>query len=316
MPSIRFTGADLSVIFFGTPDFALPSFWSLINSGEKISLVVTQTDKLKGRGHKLSPPPVKTAALEAGIKVVQPTTLRDDTFIDELSSLKPELIIVIAYGKILPGAILKLPMNGCINVHASLLPKYRGAAPIAWALLRGEEKTGVTTMRMDEGLDTGPILLQQEVDISREDTAGSLGIRLAGLGASLLIETLKGIRNGSVKPRAQSGEASYAPPLRKEDGLIDWSRSALEISNFVRGMQPWPSAYCMLEGERITIMKADALQGSGLPGTVIRTGKGGLLVGTGQGLISLLELQPSGKRPMPASAFLLGRKIMEGMVLK
>jgi len=277
---------------------------------------VTQTDKLKGRGHKLSPPPVKTAALEAGIKVVQPTTLRNDKFIDELRSMNPEFIVVIAYGKILPEAILKIPVNGCINVHASLLPKYRGAAPIAWAILRGEEKTGVTTMRMDEGLDTGPILLQEEVDISREDTAGSLSIRLASLGASLLIETFEGIRKGSVMPRAQPGEASYAPPLKKEDGLIDWSKSAFEIRNFVRAMQPWPSAYCMLEGERVTILKAEALEGSGLPGTVIRTSKGQLCVGTGQGLISLLELQPSGKRPMPASAFILGRKIMGGMVLK
>jgi methionyl-tRNA formyltransferase len=306
----------LSIIFFGTPEFALPSFWSLMNSGEKISLVVTQTDKVKGRGHKLSPPPVKTAALGEGIKVAQPGTLRDDKFIGELRSLKPDFIVVIAYGKILPGALLEIPENGCINVHASLLPKYRGAAPIAWAILRGEEKTGITTMRMDEGLDTGPILLQREADISRDDTAGSLSITLARLGASLLIETLIGVRNGSVKPRAQSGEVSYAPPLRKEDGLIDWSRSAVEIRDFVRGMQPWPSAYCMLEGERVTVLKAGALEGSGLPGSVTRTGKGELVIGTGKGLISLLELQPSGKRPMPASAFLLGRKLMEGMVLK
>ena len=306
----------MSIIFFGTPEFALPSFWSLINSGEEISLVVTQTDKLKGRGHKLSPPPVKTAALEAGIRVAQPGTLRDDKFIEALRFLKPEFIVVIAYGKILPDAILETPEHGCLNVHASLLPNYRGAAPIAWAILRGDERTGITTMLMDEGLDTGPILLQQETDISRDDTAGSLSVRLARLGASLLIETLKGIRDGSVKPRVQSGEASYAPPLRKEDGLIDWSRSAVEISNFVRGMQPWPSAYCTLEGARVTILKAEPLEGSGLPGTVIRSSKGELVIGTGKGLISLLELQPSGKRPMPASAFLLGRKHMEGMVLK
>jgi methionyl-tRNA formyltransferase len=287
-----------------------------MNSGERISLVVTQPDRLKGRGHKLSPPPVKTAALEAGIRVLQPDTLRDDKCIHELRSLKPEFIVVIAYGKILPGAILELPPNGCINVHASLLPKYRGAAPIAWAIVRGEEKTGITTMRMDEGLDTGPILMQQETDISRDDTAGSLGMRLALLGASLLIETLKGIRDGSVRPRAQSGEASYAPPLRKEDGLIDWSGSAVEISNFVRAMQPWPSAYCMMEDERVTVMKAEPLEGSGLPGVVIGSAKGELIIGTGQGLVSLLELKPSGKGPMPASAFLLGRRLREGTVLR
>jgi methionyl-tRNA formyltransferase len=288
----------------------------LIHSGERIGLVVTQPDKLKGRGHRLSPPAVKSAAFEAGIKVVQPNTLRDETFIDELRSLRPEFIVVIAYGKILPGAILEMPQNGCINVHASLLPKYRGAAPIAWAILCGEEKTGITTMRMDAGLDTGAILLQQEEDISRDDTAGSLSIRLASLGASLLIRTLKGIRDGSLKPRVQSGEASYAPPLRKEDGLISWSRSAIEIRNFVRAMLPWPVAYCMLEGERLAILKTEVREGSGLPGTVIRANKGELLLGTGHGLVSLLELQPSGKRPMAASAFLQGRKLAEGMVLK
>lgn len=316
MPSIPFTGADLSIIFFGTPEFALPSLWSMIHSGEKISLVVTQPDKLSGRGHKLSPPPVKTASLEAGIKVVQPSTLRNERFIDELRSLKPEFIVAIAYGKILPRAILEMPEHGCINVHASLLPKYRGAAPVAWAILRGEERTGITTMLMDEGLDTGPILLQREEDISRDDTAGSLSITLARSGASLLIETLRGIRNGSVKPMAQSGEVSYAPPLKKEDGLIDWAKSAVEIRNFVRAMQPWPSAYCMLDSERVTILKAEALEGSGLPGTVIRAGKGELVVGTGQGLISVLDLKPSGKRAMAVSAFLLGRVIREGVALK
>jgi len=316
LANIYVRGADLSIIFFGTPEFAVPSLEALINSGERVSLVVTQTDKLKGRGHKLSVPPVKTAALEAGIKVVQPRSLINDSLIDDLRSLEPDFIAVTAYGKLLPTAILQMPKNGCINVHASLLPKYRGAAPVAWAIRRGEERTGVTTMLMDEGLDTGPILLQKEVNILREDTAGSLSITLAHSGATLLIETLIGIRNGSVTPKVQSGEASYAPPLRKEDGLIDWSGNAEEIRNFVRAMQPWPAAYCMLEGERVTILRAEALEGSGLPGSVIRTTKSELLVGTGKGLLSVLELQPAGKRAMPASAFLLGRRIMEGMALK
>jgi methionyl-tRNA formyltransferase len=180
----------LSIVFFGTPEFAVPSLKALMGSGEDVSLVVTQTDKVKGRGHTLSPPPVKVTAQEAGIRVLQPGTLKDELFLRELLSIEPEFIIVVAYGKILPGTILDLPLRGCINVHASLLPKYRGAAPIAWAILQGDAKTGVSTMLMDEGLDTGDILLQRQIEISKEDTAGSLGRKLSDLGASLLLETI------------------------------------------------------------------------------------------------------------------------------
>lgn len=306
----------MSIIFFGTPEFAVPSLKALIRSGETISLVVTQSDKVKGRGHKLSPPPVKVAALEAGLRVAQPGSLRDEMFLRDMSSLAPEFIIVVAYGKILPKQVLELPGRGCVNVHASLLPKYRGAAPIAWSIIRGEEKTGISTMLMDEGLDTGPVLLQREIDISADDTAATLGLKLAEAGASLLTETLKGMRDGSVKPMPQTGEATYAPPLKKEDGLIDWSKSAAEISSFVRGMHPWPGAYCFIDDERVTLLKTMPLTGEGKPGALLRLEKDRLIIGTGRGVLAVMELQPSGKRPMPASAFIPGRKLTEGTFLR
>jgi methionyl-tRNA formyltransferase len=305
----------VSIIFFGTPAFAVPSLKALIGSGEPISLVVTQTDKLKGRGHKMAPPPVKVAALEAGLKVLQPAALRDEQFQRELAATRPEFIVVVAYGKILPKTVLDLPQRGCVNVHASLLPKYRGAAPIAWAILRGEEKTGITTMLMDEGLDTGPTLLRQEVAIADDDTAGTLSTRLADMGASLLGETIREMRAGLVKPAPQTGEATYAPPLKKEDGLIDWSKSAAEISCLVRGMQPWPGAYCSLNHERVTLLKTMPIEGNGMPRTIVRIEKDALVIGTGRGLLAVKELQPSGKRPMPASAFILGRNLTEGTSL-
>ncbi|GAB4405979.1 MAG: methionyl-tRNA formyltransferase [Thermodesulfovibrionales bacterium] len=305
----------MSIVFFGTPEFAVPSLMALIGAGEDIALVVTQTDKLKGRGHKPTQPPVKKAALEAGLRVIQPATLKDRTLLREIASTEPEFIVVVAYGKILPGSILQIPLYGCINLHASLLPKYRGAAPIAWAIINGERQTGVTTMLMDEGLDTGPILLQRGIEISDDDTAGSLSLKLAELGASLLIETLKGMRDGTVKPILQKGEASYAPPLKKEDGLIDWSKSAIEIFNFVRGMQPWPGAYCYIGDERVKILKTKPIKTDGKPGMIVK-GRDELIIGTGYGLLSIVELQPSGKNPMPASAFLLGRKLTEGTYIQ
>lgn len=223
----------------------------------------------------------------------------------------PEIIVVVAYGKILPAQILRLPSHGCINVHASLLPKYRGAAPIQWAIINGEKKTGITTMLMDEGLDTGNILLQEETEISSDDNAETLGNKLAEIGASLLIRTIKGIRSGYIKPIPQKGTPSYAPPLKKEDGRLNWSKTATEIFNFVRGMYPWPCAYCYLNKERIKITRVKMLEGSGIPRRVEKTGEE-LIVGTGEGLISIIELQPEGKIPMSAKAFLQGRRLKEG----
>ncbi len=306
----------MSIIFFGTPEFAIPSLNALIKSGEDISLVVTQTDKVKGRGHKLSPPPVKVSALEAGLRVVQPERITEEAFLAELASCKPEFIVVVAYGRILPKKILDLPLRGCINVHASLLPKYRGAAPVAWAIIHGEERTGVTTMRMDEGLDTGHILLQRVLEVGKEDTTGSLGRKLSDLGASLLVETLKGVRENSVRPLPQTGQPSYAPPLRKEDGHIDWSKSAGDICNFVRGMQPWPGAFCHIDNERVTLLKAAPGDGRRDAGVISEIQKDSFIVGTGHGLLSILELQPAGKNPMSASAFIHGRRLSEGMRIR
>ncbi len=306
----------MSIVFFGTPEFAVPSLKALMNSGEDISLVVTQSDKVKGRGHKLSPPPVKVAALQGGLRVAQPARIRDRMFFAELTSLRPEFIVVVAYGKILPKEILDLPRRGCINVHASLLPKYRGAAPVAWAIIHGEEKTGVSTMLMDEGLDTGDILLQRPIEISKDDTTGSLGKKLSDLGATLLRETVKGMRDNFIRPIAQTGETSYAPPLKKEDGLIDWSKSARDISNFVRGMQPWPGAFCRIGNERIALLRTLPRDGEGKPGVISEIRKDSLIIGTGHGLLSILELQPAGKNPMSASAFIRGRTLSEGMAVQ
>lgn len=277
--------------------------------------MVTQTDKLKGRGHVLAAPPVKIAALEAGIKVLQPADLKDEACLAQLTSLRPEFIVVVAYGKILPRNILEIPERGCINVHASLLPKYRGAAPIQWAIIKGEKTTGVTTMLMEEGLDTGPALLRREVEVDRDETAGSLSQRLSSVGATLLVETLKRLREGSVMPAPQEGEASYAPPLKKEDGLIDWSQSAAGISDFVRAMRPWPGAYCYVNNERVTLLEAEAVNGEGKPGMIVGVGKE-FIISTGSGLLSVKEVQPSGKKPMPASAFVIGRRLTEGMLVR
>lgn len=302
----------MRIVFFGTPAFALPSLKALLESREKVVTVVTQPDKRKGRRGILSPPPVKELAVGRGIKILQPVTLRDRSFLEDISKIAPDIIVVVAYGKILPAGILALPPHGCVNVHASLLPKYRGAAPIQRAIINGEKKTGITTMLMDEGLDTGDILLQEEITLSGDDNGETLAKRLAELGAVLLIKTIEGIKDSSVKPTPQKGIPSFAPPLRKEDGRLNWSKTAAEIFNFVRGMYPWPGAYCYLNKERIKITKVRVLEGSGVPGRVEKT-VGEFIVGTQQGLISIIELQPEGKMPMTAKAFFLGRKLKEGI---
>ncbi|MEK7742016.1 MAG: methionyl-tRNA formyltransferase [Nitrospirota bacterium] len=303
----------MRIVFFGTPLFAVPSLKALIQAGEEISAVVTQPDRKKGRGHLLSQSPVKQLAVKNGINVLQPEKMNDVAFLNELLSIKPELIVVVAYGKILTEEILRLPQLGCINVHASLLPKYRGAAPIAWAIINGEKKTGITTMLMDRGLDTGDILLQAELEISDEDTTETLSIRLSELGASLILKTISGIKDGSLKPQKQSGGAAYAHIIKKEDGLVNWSKTAAELSNFVRGMHPWPGAYCYLNGEMIKLIGVKSIAGSGMAGRIEKAHNGEFIAGTGSGLLSIVELQPQNKKVMPASAFLQGRNINEGM---
>jgi methionyl-tRNA formyltransferase len=305
----------MRIIFFGTPKFAIPSLKALLESEEEIAAVVTQTDKKAGRGRIFQPSPVKELAISSGIKILQPANINDFSFLNELTAIKPDMIIVVAYGKILPQHILKLPPFGCINVHASLLPKYRGAAPIQWAIINGEELTGVTTMLMDKGLDTGDIMLQEKTEISNEDNAETLSKKLSETGALLLIKTISGLKDDSVKPAPQEGIPSYAPPLKKEDGKIDWTKSAKEIFNLVRGLYPWPCAYCYLNKERIKIIKVKALEGTGISRRIERAGKEELVIGTGKGLISIIELQPEGKRTMSAVSFLQGRKLEEEVFL-
>lgn len=302
----------MSLIFFGTPDFAVPSLRALINEKEDVSLVVTQPDKMKGRGHILSQPPVKELAAAQGIRVIQPSKIRNEEFYRILRDIAPEFIIAVAYGRILPGEVLALPRSGCINVHGSLLPKYRGAAPVQWALINGERVSGVTTMMMDAGIDTGDILLREEVEIGGDDNSSTLAAKLADLGGKTLVRTLEGIRSGRLKPVPQTGEPTYAPVLSKEDGKIDWNRSAEELARFVKGMYPWPSAFAYLGGEVIKIIKAGPLDGSGNPGRIEKASGGRLAVGTGRGLLVVEELQPAGRKIMSAAAFLAGRRLKEG----
>ena len=301
----------MRVIFFGTPVFALPTLKSLLRSEHEILGVITQPDKRKGRSSVPVAPPVKVLALEKSIQVYQPRTIKDPSFMKQLSQQNPDVIVVIAYGKILPPSILHLPSYGCINVHASLLPRYRGAAPIQWALINGEQTTGMTTMLMDEGLDTGPVLLQKETEIMNDDTFETVSRRLSEMGAVLLMETLKGLNDRSLKPVPQKGTPSLAPPLRKEDGKLDWTKTAREIFHFVRGMYPWPAAYCYLNNERIKIIKVKALEGTGLAGRIEKAERE-IIVGTGDGFISIVELQPEGKKRMTAASFLAGRHIQAG----
>jgi methionyl-tRNA formyltransferase len=305
----------MRIIFFGTPDFALPSLKKLIASGENVVAVVTQPDRVRGRGHKLSQPPVKEYAVSQGIPVLQPAGIRSEEFFETVAGIKPDMIVVVAYGRIIPPAMLTLPPKGCINVHASLLPKYRGAAPIQWSIVRGEPKTGITTMLLDEGLDTGDILLMEETEILPEDNAVTLGNRLSEMGADLLIVTIRGIVQGTIRPVSQTGESTYAPIIRKEDGRIDWAASAREIFNLTRGMYPWPGGQCLFEGEKITIIRtrvADADSGE-TAGSIVKIQGDELHVGAGMGILALLELKPEGKKTMTGAAFARGRHIREGM---
>ncbi|WP_141266254.1 methionyl-tRNA formyltransferase [Thermodesulfovibrio sp. Kuro-1] len=300
------------IIFFGTPEFAVPSLKALISRSEKILLVVTQPDKPKGRGKNLQAPEIKKVALQYELPLCQPEKIKDDNFIKKLKSLNPEFAIVVAYGKILPKEILEIPKHGCINLHASLLPKYRGAAPIQWALINGEKITGVTTMIIDEGLDTGPILLQKEISINDEDNAETLSEKLSVIGAELIIETIDKMRKGIITPKPQTGEITYAPQLKKDDGKINWNNSARKIFNLVRGTYPWPCAYSFLKDERVKIIKTEVLEGNAAPGLIIKA-KNELIVGTQEGLLRILLIQPEGKKIMTAKEFISGRKINEGM---
>lgn len=305
----------MRIIYFGTPEFAVPSLQALLESGEEVIAVVTQPDKLKGRGRKLSRPPVKELALLKGIPVLQPSGIRTFAFLEEMAKLAPDIIVVVAYGRIIPPALLKLPPLGCVNVHASLLPEYRGAAPIQWALINGEEKTGITTMLMDEGLDTGDILLREEIAVHEEDDAYTLARRLSQVGASLLVKTLKGLKDKILRPVPQIGKVTYAPPLKKETGRINWSLSALGISNLIRGTFPWPGAYCYLHGEKMNIIKAKVANHTikGIVGRIEQITSSDIYVSTGEGVLAINEVKPEGKKIMTAAAFMHGRHLREGV---
>ena len=305
----------MRIVFFGTPDFAVAPLKSLLGSRHEVIAVVTQPDRQSGRGRKVHACPVKEEALKAGISVLQPEKVRAPEFINELRRLTPSVIVVVAYGQILPLEIINFPESGCINIHASLLPKYRGASPINRAIVDGENKTGITTMLMDEGMDTGSILLQEEIEIRPDDTAGSLSDRLSQLGAHLILKTLEELKQGNVKPVPQTGESSYAPIMKKTDGLIDWTKSASELSNFIRGMNPWPGAYTFLEGGRIRILGVKVMDEVGEAGTVETVLKDELVIGTGNGSLSVLEIQPPGKKAMDVKSYLQGKKLEKGMKL-
>ncbi|GAB4485004.1 MAG: methionyl-tRNA formyltransferase [Thermodesulfovibrionales bacterium] len=304
----------MALVFFGTPDFAVPSLRALVESGEEVLAAVCQPDKPKGRGHQLSEPPVKVYARKHDIRVLQPKSVRTEEFVKEIALLAPEAIVVVAYGRILPPAILSVPRIGCVNVHASLLPRYRGAAPIQWAVIQGETKTGVTTMLMDEGLDTGDVLLVEETSINGDDTAQTLAARLSEMGAGLLVRTLRGLRAGTVKPVPQAGEPSYAPILRKEDGQIDWTRKASEIANLVRGTHPWPGAFCFFSGERLTVLRAYPEEAGvfARAGTIVQITNDEVRVAAGFGTLVLTEVKPDGKKAMSAAAFFRGKRAAEG----
>ncbi|MBI4698902.1 MAG: methionyl-tRNA formyltransferase [Nitrospirae bacterium] len=303
----------MKIIFFGTPEFAVPSLTALIDSGKNVMAVVTQPDKQSGRGRHILAGPVKAEAEKRGIKVLQPEKVKETAFIQELEFLAPSLVAVAAYGQILPPEIIRLPEFGCINVHASLLPQYRGAAPVNRAVINGDSKTGITIMLMDEGMDTGPVLMKEEAAISDDDTAGTLSLKLSDIGAGALLRAISGLEGGALKPVPQEGDASYAPMLKKTDGLIDWSRSAGELNNFIRGMNPWPGAYSFIDNERIKILSSASVYGKGKAGVIERITKDELVVGTGSQLLSIHEVQPSGKAIMPVKSYLQGRKLKEGM---
>lgn len=302
----------MRVVFMGTPDFAVPTLQKLIEKHD-VCAVYCQPDKPKGRGHKLQAPPVKEMAIEHDIPVFQPVTFKDEAVVKQLEELSPEVIVVVAYGKLLPKTVLDIPELGCINVHGSLLPKYRGAAPIQWAVINGDKTTGVTTMFMAEGLDTGDMLLAEETEIAVNETAGELFDKLKDMGADLLIRTLDELES-IVPVKQKDKEASYAPMLSKELGKIDWARSAYEINNLIRGLNPWPSAYTELDGKKLKIHSAEIAEFSGNAGEVI-TAKGEFIVCCGENALILTEIQPENSKRMSAKSYLLGHKIVN-MVLK
>ena len=309
----------MKLIFMGTPDFSVGTLEALIAAGHEITLVVSQPDKPKGRGHELAPTPVKETALKHGLKVFQPKRLRDPETIRTLEETPADAIVVIAFGQIVPASILHMKKYGCINVHGSLLPKYRGAAPIQWAVIDGERESGVTIMQMDEGLDTGDMLLKGSVVLDEKETSGSLFDKLSALGASLCVEVLEKLERGELTPEKQ-GESptEYARMLTKEMGELDFSRDAVTLERLIRGFNPWPSAYTRLGDKTLKIWAADVCEKKDpkkQPGTVTEVEKKDFTVACGEGALKITELQLQGKKRMDAAAFLRGYHLEAGMKL-
>ncbi len=304
----------MNLIFMGTPDFAVPSLNAVCEAGHTVKLVITQPDKPKGRKLLLTAPPVKERALELGLPVEQPETMRDESILAKIASLDADAIIVAAYGKILRRDVLEATPLGCINVHSSLLPKYRGAAPINWAVINGEKVSGVSTMRLDEGVDTGDILLQAETPVDPDETAGELHDRLAQMGAELLIKTLELAGKGQLNPVKQDHSLScYAPMLDKSLSVIDWTKTAQQVHDLVRGIQPWPVAQTRLSGSTLKIHRTRVVEGSGACGEVICANP--LTVACGEGAVQIIELQAEGGKRMAAVDYLRGHPVDKGVVL-
>lgn len=307
-----------NIVFMGTPDFAVPSLTALHHSRHNVIHVVTQPDRPSGRGRKILPPPVKSAAKRFGYPVIQPDKVKTDAFVKTLTLWQPDMLVVAAYGHILPKAILEIPPVGCINVHGSILPKYRGAAPIHWAIINGEKETGITTMLMDVGMDTGDILLTAKEKIRPEDTAATLHDRLSVLGADLLIDTLNRLADGSLEATPQDhSQATVAPMLKKEDGRIDWTLAADAICNHIRGVTPWPGAFTFIGDRRLKIYSAVPASPVSIaaPGTVVAGFADELRVAAGSGTLSILEVQGESGKRMPINEFLHGHPIAPGEVL-
>ncbi len=306
----------LRIIFMGTPEFACPTLQKLIDRGEEVVAVITQPDRPRGRGQQTLPPPVKVLAEQHGIPVMQPVKVRLPEAVEEIRRLAPDLIVVVAFGQILPKSLLEIPRFGCINVHASLLPRWRGAAPLNWCIINGDTETGVTTMMMDVGLDTGDMLLKKTTPIDPEENTQSLHDRLSIIGADALAETLDLLKAGElVREKQDDALTCYASMLKKEDGLIDWNKDPQIIKNLVRGMTPWPGAYSYLEGKMLKVYRVRTANGEGQPGTVIGADRQGLEVACSGGSIIIEELQLEGKKRLSAGDFLAGYKIAPGAAL-
>ena len=306
----------MRIVFMGTPDFSVNALENIVKAGHDVVGVITQPDKPKGRGEKMQYTPVKEKALELELDVYQPQRVKEPEFIDKLKEMNPDAIVVIAFGQILPKAILDMPKYGCINVHASLLPKYRGAAPIQWSVIDGEKETGVTTMYMNEGLDTGDIIDKVVVPIDEKETGGSLFDKLAIEGGKLILKTLIELENGTaVRTPQDDSKSNYAGMINKQLGKIDFNKSAKEIERLIRGLNPWPSAYTKMDGKTLKIWDADVddSENDSAPGTITEVGKDFIRVATGKGSLKILELQLEGKKRMKTRDFLNGAKIPDRM---